>query len=190
LKINGLRDFSPVQRACETVQTVQKKACSPTKANIFHVHVSRRAYRMNRAPIQRTTTESQTNRAAARGHHLREHGRQIGAAAARHPGRGERLDIDGSSRRQGEPTMKTNILECPHCGGAAYLNSNYSYKIRAYFVFVKCEVCGATGKVTRSDNDPAEDDWQSPPCESAIAAWNLRTSPKARKGKRGESEQK
>ena len=145
---------------------------------------------MNRRNIQRTTTESQTNRAAARGHHLREHGRQNGAAEARHPGRGERLDIDGSSRRQGEPTMKTNILECLHCGGAAYLNSNYSYKTRAYFVFVKCDVCGATGKTARSENEPAEDNWQSPPCESAIAAWNLRTSPKARKDKREQSEPK
>lgn len=64
---------------------------------------------------------------------------------------------------------------CPFCGGDAELKANYSYKIRCYFVFVKCEICGAQGKVFKSSNDPQEDNWQSDPCESAITAWNMRT---------------
>ena len=69
---------------------------------------------------------------------------------------------------------KTTIKPCPHCNGAAYLNGNYSYKTRSYFIFVKCDICGATGKTTNSQEDPAAEEWQSDACESAIAAWNLR----------------
>lgn len=71
--------------------------------------------------------------------------------------------------------MNSIIKVCPHCGGESLLNANYSYKIRCYFVFVKCEICGAQGKVFKSSNDPQEDNWQSDPCESAITAWNMRT---------------
>lgn len=69
---------------------------------------------------------------------------------------------------------KTAIKPCPHCNGATYLNANYSYKTRSYFIFVKCDVCGATGKTTTSQEDPAAEEWQSEACETAITAWNLR----------------
>ena len=69
---------------------------------------------------------------------------------------------------------KTAIKPCQHCNGVAYLNANYSYKTRSYFVFVKCEVCGATGKTTSSKEDPQAEDWQSEACERALEAWNLR----------------
>lgn len=71
----------------------------------------------------------------------------------------------------------TRIKECPHCGGVAFLNSNYSYKIRSYFVFVKCDVCGAQGKIVHSKENPAED-WGSEECDSAVRAWNMRVSPR------------
>ena len=68
------------------------------------------------------------------------------------------------------------IKPCPHCGGSAVLNSNYSYKIRSYFIFVKCEVCGAQGKMYTSNRDPVETKWNNAPCNNAVDAWNLLTS--------------
>jgi len=68
----------------------------------------------------------------------------------------------------------TQIKTCPHCGGVSTLNCNYSYKTRSYFVFVKCEVCGAQGKTCHSPEHPAEEQWQNEACEQALAAWNLR----------------
>ena len=67
------------------------------------------------------------------------------------------------------------IDKCPHCGGTASLTQNYSYKIRSYFVFVKCDICGSQGKIYRSDTEPAADDWDTQTCKDAIAAWNMRT---------------
>lgn len=72
--------------------------------------------------------------------------------------------------------MHKNIKECPFCGGIAYLNSNYSYKIRKYFIFVKCEVCGAQGKIVTDNTAPAEDNWKNAKCEQAITCWNNRVN--------------
>lgn len=66
------------------------------------------------------------------------------------------------------------LKSCPHCGGIACLHSNYSYKTRSYFVFVKCEVCGATGKVTTSKDEPAAQEWNNEACDRAVSAWNMR----------------
>lgn len=66
------------------------------------------------------------------------------------------------------------IKPCPHCAGVAYLYSNYSYKCRTHFVYVKCEICGSQGKTYRSNTDPEKDDWMSTACESAVEAWNMR----------------
>lgn len=67
-----------------------------------------------------------------------------------------------------------SIKPCPHCGGAGYLNSNFSNKTRTYFVYVKCDLCGAQGKIYNSAQDPAAG-WTGDACESAIDAWNMRT---------------
>ena len=64
---------------------------------------------------------------------------------------------------------------CPHCGGTACLHANYSYKIRSYFVYVKCDICHAQAKSYRSEEDPTEADWQNAACIDAIKAWNMRT---------------
>lgn len=66
------------------------------------------------------------------------------------------------------------IKSCPHCGGTSCLNSNYSYKIRKYFTFVKCDICGAQGKIYTSEEEPAAEGWDNQPCRDAIKAWNLR----------------
>lgn len=72
--------------------------------------------------------------------------------------------------------MQDKYIEfCPHCGGTACLNQNYSYKTRSFFVFVKCDICGATGKTYHSNDDAAEAGWNNAPCNDAIAAWNMRT---------------
>ncbi len=68
------------------------------------------------------------------------------------------------------------IKPCPHCGGPAFLNQNYSYRKRTYFVFVKCEMCGAQGKIYHSDEEPAAAEWNNQACDRAIVAWNMRTN--------------
>lgn len=70
--------------------------------------------------------------------------------------------------------MTSNIKLCPHCGGVSYLSSNYSYKTRSYFVFVKCDICGAQGKIYNSDDEPAAVEWHNEACNSAVEAWNMR----------------
>lgn len=69
---------------------------------------------------------------------------------------------------------ETTIKNCPHCNGTAWLQSTYSNKIRAYFVSVKCSVCGAQGKPIIDDDEPSTHDWNDDACNTAIAAWNLR----------------
>jgi transcription elongation factor Elf1 len=69
------------------------------------------------------------------------------------------------------------ILSCPHCGGSSYLHANYSHKIKngGYFVFVKCDICGAQGKAYTCVQDPVADEWDNQACRDAVAAWNMRT---------------
>ena len=69
-----------------------------------------------------------------------------------------------------------SIKPCPHCGGSACLYSSYSSRHRLYFVFVKCDICGAQGKAFTSNDDPAEAGWSSNTCDYAVGAWNMRTS--------------
>ena len=70
------------------------------------------------------------------------------------------------------------IDTCPHCGGTACLNANYSYKTRSYFTFVKCDICGAQGKAYSSPDEPAQQEWNNSSCVDAIKAWNMRYNPK------------
>ena len=67
------------------------------------------------------------------------------------------------------------IKPCPHCGSSACLTANYSFRSRSYFVFVKCDLCGAQGKIYNSTSDPAEESWNNAACNDAVRAWNLRT---------------
>lgn len=69
-----------------------------------------------------------------------------------------------------------NIKACPHCGGSACLTANYSYKIRKFFVFVKCDICGSQGKIYNSAEDPASESWNNQACKDALNAWNMRTA--------------
>lgn len=64
---------------------------------------------------------------------------------------------------------------CPHCGGTACLHSNFSHKARRYFVFAKCDICGAQGKIFQSEDEPAAADWNNNACIDAVKAWNMRT---------------
>lgn len=66
------------------------------------------------------------------------------------------------------------MKSCPFCGGHACLYANYSYKARSYFVFVKCEICGARGKTFISKEDPAEVGWNNEACNDAVEAWTMR----------------
>jgi len=54
------------------------------------------------------------------------------------------------------------------------LYSNYSYKARSHFVFVRCDICGAQGKIYKSPADPAEAGWNNAACNDAVNAWNMR----------------
>ena len=73
-----------------------------------------------------------------------------------------------------EEDMTDRIKICPHCGADAYLQANYSYKTRSFFVMCKCELCGAQGKIFNSKENPESEGWDSPACNSAIKAWNMR----------------
>lgn len=70
--------------------------------------------------------------------------------------------------------MEDTLKPCPHCGGTACLNANYSYKSRSYFVFVRCDICGAQGKIYNSSQNPEESGWSSAACNDAARAWNMR----------------
>lgn len=72
------------------------------------------------------------------------------------------------------------IKPCPHCGGESYLHSSYSYKTKGYFVYVKCDVCGAQGKIYLDEEEPSLYSWETPACQSAVAAWNMRTGEDAK----------
>lgn len=64
------------------------------------------------------------------------------------------------------------LKQCPHCGGNAYLRAVYSYRGN-YFIFAKCDICGAQGKAYPSEELP--EDWDNDSCDAAVAAWNMRT---------------
>lgn len=67
-------------------------------------------------------------------------------------------------------TMK----KCPHCGGRARAQSNYSQTANGYFIFIRCTVCGSQGKTCFSYTDPADDEQDNEALSNAISAWNMR----------------
>ena len=77
-------------------------------------------------------------------------------------------------RNRRSEKMMVSIKNCPHCNGEGILSANYSYKIRAWFVFVKCEICGSQGKITKSKENPEEIGWKNAACDGAVKAWNMR----------------
>ena len=66
---------------------------------------------------------------------------------------------------------------CPHCGGNACLNASYNHKQKRYFIYVKCDICGAQGKIYTDPENPEIYDWNMPACQDAVTAWNMRTYP-------------
>ena len=70
--------------------------------------------------------------------------------------------------------MYEKISPCPFCGSAATLAANFLHKRRNWIVYVKCENCGAQGKISYSDENPPCVDWDNTPCRDAITAWNRR----------------
>ena len=67
-----------------------------------------------------------------------------------------------------------DIKPCPHCGGEAIMQANFAYRTRSFMIFVKCGICGASGKVCAQKEDPEIDKWQSNACKRALSAWNMR----------------
>lgn len=67
------------------------------------------------------------------------------------------------------------LKECPHCGGEAFLYTNYAPKIGRYFVCIKCGSCGATGRASATKDDPEKYGFRLPACQMAASAWNMRT---------------
>ena len=66
-----------------------------------------------------------------------------------------------------------NIKPCPHCNGNAYLTQSYSDRSNTWYVFVKCNICGAQSKAFKSEEEPATD-WTSENCQDAVTIWNMR----------------
>lgn len=71
--------------------------------------------------------------------------------------------------------MNDTVKPCPHCGGSASLSSFYSYRQYFYYVFVKCDICGAQGKTYKSIGKPSQENWNNEACIDALNAWNMRT---------------
>lgn len=68
----------------------------------------------------------------------------------------------------------TKIKTCPHCGGQAFLNMNFSHKWNCWYVAVRCDSCGAQGRSYRTDKDPTNAPEESLSCKNAIRGWNMR----------------
>ena len=68
------------------------------------------------------------------------------------------------------------IKPCPHCGGTACLTANYSEKIHRYFLFVKCDICGAQGRTFCTAISAGLPGWKENACTDAVKAWNMRTA--------------
>ena len=76
-----------------------------------------------------------------------------------------------------KPTMSNyKIKKCPHCGGESYLNSRYSVRCKGHMIFVRCEICGAQGKIYKAQADPETNGWNGAECLDAVNAWNMRTT--------------
>ena len=75
-----------------------------------------------------------------------------------------------------EAALYPGVKPCPHCGGSAVLKANFSPKLNKFFVFVKCEECGAQGRAGSCTESPADDDWNNEGCGSAQYWWNLRVN--------------
>lgn len=69
------------------------------------------------------------------------------------------------------------IKECPFCGGEAELHANYNWKLKLWFVYVQCEVCGSRGKSFTNIRYLEPDDdgfWETKKAVCAVEAWNRR----------------
>lgn len=69
---------------------------------------------------------------------------------------------------------RKNIKECPFCGGYSNLHASFNRRISAYFVCVKCEICGAECKAFVQKENPVLESWDGVACNNAIHAWNMR----------------
>lgn len=65
-----------------------------------------------------------------------------------------------------------DLKPCPFCGGRASLRNNYNTKHRGFYVYAKCDICGAQSKSFFSLEDPAE--IQGEEIKAAAEAWNMR----------------
>lgn len=65
--------------------------------------------------------------------------------------------------------------KCPFCGGSAVMRQDYNSKKCCYFVYVKCEICGAQGQIFNSNTDADTEEWGNYACYMAEKAWNRRT---------------
>lgn len=69
---------------------------------------------------------------------------------------------------------RRTIYPCPHCGGEGAIQRNYAQKLKTYMVFVRCSMCGATGKVAAQKDEGRDTNTENAEVR-AIAAWNTRT---------------
>lgn len=73
--------------------------------------------------------------------------------------------------------MELKLKRCPFCGNdASDLCSNYSHRMRTYFVWVECGICGARSKAVTSSDDLFDTGFDNRACQKVISAWNARCS--------------
>lgn len=64
------------------------------------------------------------------------------------------------------------LKPCPHCGGKAFFKYNQSVDTKTWFCYVKCHICGATGKTVFTEDSPFVISREY--ICLALDAWNLR----------------
>ena len=69
------------------------------------------------------------------------------------------------------------LLPCPFCGGTPVMRREWGKY--GGFVFIKCGVCGSTGRIVSANRVSLEefwdeDFWESRYIGSAVEAWNQR----------------
>lgn len=79
--------------------------------------------------------------------------------------------------KEGIMSESIKINGCPFCGGSASINQRYSPKQDLYLVFMKCDICGAQGKIFTGEDAPSANEWNTKQCHDAIGAWNMRHRP-------------
>lgn len=66
------------------------------------------------------------------------------------------------------------LKPCPFCGGTATFFVKKSKNKTLWYIYVKCDFCGAQSKTMFTETDPKPLNFQTWDCSAAIDFWNNR----------------